>query len=139
MTRVFVDTNVLLDVLLHREPFVHDSVQVLNMGFTGKVALYATPLTFATCLFVARKSLGYVNAIAALKILEQNINIATMDAAQLHEALYAAAPDFEDMLQYQAAAATGCKYIVTRDEHHFPQSYIAVLTPTAFLQTIPIE
>lgn len=139
MTRVFVDTNVLLDVLLHRESFVYDSAQVLNTGFTGKVALYATPLTFATCLFVARKSLGYANAITALKIMEQHINIAMMDAKQLHEALYTTASDFEDMLQYQAAAAAGCKYIVTRDEHHFPQSYIAVLTPTAFLQTAPTE
>ena len=139
MTRVFVDTNILLDVLLHREPFVHDSTQVLNLGFTGKVALFATPLTFATCLFVARKSLGYANAITALKILEQHINIATMDAAQLHEALYATAPDFEDMLQYQAAATAGCKYIVTRDEHHFLQKDITVLSPTAFLQTAPTE
>ena len=138
MTRVFVDTNVLLDVLLHREPFVHDSAQVLNMGFTGKIALHATPLTIATCLFVARKSLGYANAITALKILEQHIHISTMDAAQLHEALYANAPDFEDMLQYQAATAAGCKFIVTRDEHHFPQSDIAVLSPTAFLQTSPL-
>ena len=105
------------------------------MGFTGKVALYATPLTFATCLFVARKSLGYANAITALKILEQHINIATMDAAQLHEALYATAPDFEDMLQYQAATAAECNYIVTRNEKHFPQGAIAVMSPTAFLQT----
>jgi predicted nucleic acid-binding protein len=139
MTCVFVDTNVLLDVLVHREPFVHDSAQVLNMGIMGKVALFATPLTFATCLFVARKSLGYTNAISALKILEQHIKIATMDASQLHEALYTTAPDFEDMLQYQAAAAARCKYIVTRDEHHFPQNGISVLTPTVFLQTIPIE
>ena len=55
MNRVFLDTNVLLDVLLRREPFVGDSALVLDMGFKGMVELYATPLTFATCLFVARK------------------------------------------------------------------------------------
>lgn len=71
MNRVFLDTNVLLDVLLRREPFVSDSAQVLDMGFKGMVELYATPLTFATCHFVARKSLGYANALEALKILEQ--------------------------------------------------------------------
>ena len=134
MTRVFLDTNVLLDVLLHREPFVHDSACVLNMGFKGKIALYSTPLSFSTCMFVARKMLGYANALEALKILEHHINVATMDSMQLHEALYAVAPDFEDMLQYHAAKAAECSLIVTRDERHFPQKGIVVLSPTDFMQ-----
>ena len=58
---------------------------------------------------------------------------------QLQKALGQRVHDFEDMLQYQAAAAARCKYIVTRDEHHFPQNGISVLSPTVFLQTIPIE
>lgn len=134
MTRVFLDTNVLLDVLLHREPFVHDSARVLNRGFKGEIALYSTPLSFSTCLFVARKKLGYDNALDALKILEHHIGIAAMDSFQLHEALYAVAPDFEDMLQYCAALAVGCSHIVTRNEQHFPQSGIIVLSPTDFMQ-----
>ncbi len=134
MTSVFLDTNVLLDVLLHREPFVHDSAHVLNMGFKGEIALYSTPLSFSTCLFVARKKLGYDNALDALKILEHHIGIATMDSIQLHEVLYAVAPDFEDMLQYHAALAAGCSHIVTRNERHFPQSGIIVLSPTDFMQ-----
>ena len=139
MNLIFLDTNVLIDVLLHREPFVGDSAQVLDMGFKGKVDLYATPLTFATCLFVARKSLGYANALEALKILERYINIAPMDSAQLHEALYATAPDFEDMLQYHAAMATGCNLIITRNEQHFPKNGITVMSPTTFLQSLLAE
>ena len=134
MTHVFIDTNVLLDVLLHREPFVHDSASVLNRGFKGEIALYSTPLSFSTCMFVARKMLGYANALEALKILEHHINVATMDSKQLHEALYAVAPDFEDMLQLYAAFAAGCSHIVTRNKQHFPQSGIIVLSPTDFMQ-----
>lgn len=134
MISVFIDTNVLLDVLLHREPFVHDSAHVLNMGFKGEITLYSTPLSFSTCMFVARKMLGYANALEALKILEHHISIATMDSTQLHEALYAIAPDFEDMLQYQAAEAAKCSHIVTRNERHFPQKGIIVLSPTDFMQ-----
>ena len=134
MTHVFIDTNVLLDVLLHREPFVHDSASVLNRGFKGEIALYSTPLSFSTCMFVARKMLGYANALEALKILEHHINVATMDSKQLHEALYAIAPDFEDMLQYHAAQNAGCSHIVTRNERHFPQDEIIVLSPTNFMQ-----
>ena len=135
MNRVFLDTNVLLDVLLRREPFVYDSAQVLDLGIKDKVELYATPLTFATCLFVARKSLGYANAIESLKILERHIHIAMMDSTQLHKALYAVAPDFEDMLQYHAAIAANCSHIITRNEQHFPKDGIMVMSPTAFLQS----
>lgn len=134
MNRVFLDTNVLLDVLLRREPFVNDSAKVLDLGFKSKIELYATPLSFATCLFVARKSLGYANTLEALKILEKHICIATMDAVQLHEALYATAPDFEDMLQYHSAVTAKCSHIITRDEQHFSTNGIAVMSPTAFLQ-----
>ena len=135
MNRVFLDTNVLLDVLLRREPFVYDSAQVLDLGIKDKVELYATPLTFANCLFVARKSLGYANAIESLKILERHIHIAMMDSMQLHKALYAVAPDFEDMLQYHAAMAANCSHIITRNEQHFPKNGIMLLSPTVFLQS----
>ena len=139
MTRVFLDTNVLLDVMLRREPFLNDSAQVLDMGLKGMVELYATPLSFATCVFVARKALGYANAIEVMKILEQHIHIAMMDSSQLHEALYAIAPDFEDMLQYYAAITSNCSHIITRNEQHFPKNGIAVMTPTAFLQSLFAE
>ena len=134
MIRVFLDTNVLLDVLLHREPFVHASACVLDKGFKGEIELYSTPLSFSTCMFVARKMLGYDNALEALKILEQHICVVTMDSKQLHEALYSVAPDFEDMLQYHAAQDAGCSHIITRNERHFPQEGIVVLSPTGFMQ-----
>ena len=135
MKRVFLDTNILLDVLLHREQFINESAEVMDRGFRGEIELYATPLSFATCLFVAQKSLGYNNAIEALRIFERHICIAAMDAQQLHEALYAHAPDFEDMLQYHAAIAAGCEYIITRNERHFPHRGIAVMSPSAYIQS----
>lgn len=139
MKRVFLDTNVLLDVLLHRELFLRDSAQVVDRGFRGEIGLYATSLTFATCLFVARRSLGYANAVEAMRILERHICIVTMDAKRLHDALYAQAPDFEDMLQYNAAVAAGCEYIITRNEKHFPQESAHIMTPTQFLRDCPFE
>lgn len=134
MTRVFVDTNVLLDVLLHREPFVIDSARVLDKGFKGEIEIITSPLSFATCMFVASKALGKDNAMVALRILERHIGIATMDATQLHEAICADAPDFEDMLQYYSALAAGCSHIVTRNERHFFNNGIVVLSPSEFLK-----
>ena len=57
-----------------------------------------------------------------------------MDDEQCCNALCGDMPDFEDMLQYQAAIAAGCGYIVTRNEKHFPKETIPVVNSERFLQ-----
>ena len=96
--------------------------------------MFATPLTFANCVYTARKNVGYENAIHGLKALKAYVKTTTMDDNQVMDALCSDMPDFEDMLQYKAAEAAGCDAIVTRDKkRHFPQEGIPVLSPEAFL------
>ena len=58
-----------------------------------------------------------------------------MDDVQVSNALNSDLPDFEDMLQYEAAVANGCDVIVTRDrKRHFPQDGIPILSPESFLE-----
>lgn len=58
-----------------------------------------------------------------------------MDDEQVSDALGSGMPDFEDMLQYEAALASKCDVIVTRDKkRHFPQDgRIPVMSPETFL------
>ena len=96
--------------------------------------MYATPLTFANCVYTARKNVGYEKAVNGLKTLKSYVKTATMDDVQVNEALYSDMPDFEDMLQYKSAIASRCDVIVTRDKkRHFPQDGIPVLSPEDFL------
>jgi len=131
--KVFLDTNILIDVLARREGFFEAACNVINLGIMGEIALCTTSMAFATTVFVTRKVLGYTNAITALKSLEDYIAIVPMDALQCHDALHSSMPDFEDMLQYEAAKASGCDTLVTRNKKHFPKDGIPVLTPTEFL------
>jgi hypothetical protein len=55
-----------------------------------------------------------------------------MDSAQCHHALFSKMPDFEDMLQFESAYATGCELIITRNKKHFPQDAIQLLEPSEF-------
>ena len=134
MTRVFLDTNILLDIIEGRQKFLLAASNVFDLGVRGKIQMFATPLTFANCVYIARKNAGYEQAIHGLKFLKSHVKAATMDDAQVTTALNSEMPDFEDMLQYEAAVAAQCDVIVTRDKkRHFPQKGIPVLSPEDFL------
>ena len=110
------------------------SSNVFDLGVRGEIQMFATPLTFANCVYTARKNVGYDQAISGLRSLKNYVKTAVMDDAQVTEALGSDMPDFEDMLQYKAAASAKCEVIVTRDKkRHFPGNGIPVLPPEDFL------
>ena len=134
--RAFLDTNILIDILLRREGFYEAASNIVNLGITGDIELCATSMSFATTVFVSRKVLGYTNSVTALQSLEKYIQIVPMDAAQCHSSLFSSMPDFEDMLQYEAALASMCDVIITRNKKHFPKNGIQILTPVEFLSQL---
>ena len=132
--RVFLDTNILLDIIEGRQKFLLASSNVFDLGVRGQILMFATPLTFANCVYTARKNVGYEKAVNGLKSLKNYVRTAAMDDDQVNAALSSDAPDFEDMLQYEAAIAAQCDVIVTRDKkRHFPSGVIPVLSPETFL------
>ena len=132
--RVFLDTNILLDIIEGRQKFLLASSNVFDLGIRGEIQMYATALTFANCVYSARKNVGYEQAIIGLKSLKTYVKTASMDDDQVTVALSSDMPDFEDMLQYEAAVSAKCDVIVTRDKkRHFPSNGIKVMAPETFL------
>jgi len=135
MKRIFLDTNILLDIIEERQPFLVASANVFDLGISGHVQMFASPLTFANCVYTARKNVGYMQAIHGMRQLKHYVRTALMDDAQVTLALESDTPDFEDTLQYEAAAAAKCDLIVTRDKkRHFPQRGIPIMSPEEFLK-----
>lgn len=132
--RVFLDTNILLDIIEGRQKFLLASSNVFDLGVRGVIQMFATPLTFANCVYTARKNVGYEQAVNGLRCLKSYVRTAVMDDDQVTDALCSDLPDFEDMLQYEAAIAAKCDVIVTRDKkRHFPNDGLPVLSPEVFL------
>ena len=132
--RAFLDTNILLDIIEGRQEFLLASSNVFDLGIRGQIEMFATPLTFANCVYTARKNVGYEQAINGLKCLKSYVKTAAMDDNQVTDALCSEMPDFEDMLQYEAAVAAKCDVIVTRDKkRHFPKDGLPILSPEGFL------
>lgn len=135
MSRLFLDTNILLDVLEKREPHFKAAANILHLGLSDEVQLYASSLTFINCVFTGRKSLGYDIILDKVKLLRSFIRVAPITEIELDKALGEDTRDVEDCLQYYSAISAQCDCIITRDSKHFPKDKLPILSPLEWLNT----
>jgi predicted nucleic acid-binding protein len=133
MTQALVDTNVVLDVLLDRQPHVAGSAAVWAAIETGSSKGFLAAHAITTIHYLVRKEHGLARARRTISAILQVFDVATVDGAVLQEALRFALADFEDSVTAAAAQLAGCDFIVTRDPKGFRGSPIRPLTPEAFL------
>ena len=117
MMKVFLDTNILLDFGLDRDQSDY-ACSILQLGKDGLIELYASYLSYANMGYILRHH-PVAEIYRLIRMMRQPVNVLPCDAAQLDEALGFEVKDFEDMLQYQCAKATGCDVIVTNNKKNF--------------------
>ena len=143
-TKIFLDANVLIDVVMNRAVFVENSSKVLQMGLDGDCELWASDLTMVTVSFYAKKNRTTAQLYEVMKELRSMIHVASTGAAAtgvaaIDWALQQGFHDFEDAVQYYAASQCGAEYIITRNERDYPYSEIPVISPFDFLKINKIE
>ena len=117
MKKVFLDTNILLDTIEERR-FSDSSKAVVGKGNEGRIALYASLLSFVNISYIRRKH-PVDEIYSDLNNLRRILNVVPMDGAQLDAALNIRVKDFEDNVQFQCAKAAGCDVIVTNNTKDF--------------------
>ena len=134
--RVLVDTSVLLDVLMAREPHLERALELFAAIESGRVrgVLGATSVT--TIFYLATKSVGANAARHHVRALLELFDVASVGRAVLVRALDAGFADFEDGVLHEAAGAAGADAIVTRDRGGFASAALPVFTPAAFLAAL---
>ena len=131
MRRILFDTNVVLDVLLDRQPYVEASAAAWAAVETGisEGMLAAHAVTTIHCL--VRKEVGNSKARRIISAILRVFGVAAVDGAVVQEALQLPLSDFEDAVTAAAARLAGCECIVTRDPKGFRGSPVRSLTPEA--------
>jgi len=135
MIPVFVDTNVLLDVLAKREPFYRDSATVWTLAEQGKIHGLVSVLSFSNVYYIVRRLKNRRMAQRALVLLRDTFEPVACDPQVLSQAIDAGMKDFEDAIQYFSALRAEAVALITRNPGHFPRSGLAVVTPAEFLAT----
>ena len=134
--KVLFDTNVVLDHLLGREPFVSNAEQLLNLVDTGRIDGIICSTTATTIHYLASKAVGAPAAMEYLRQLLSIFDVATVDRDVLKGALDLGFSDFEDAVLHEAACKAGAVAIVTRNGRDFTRSALPVFDPAELLAAV---
>lgn len=144
--KVFLDTNILLDLLLERDGY-QTSALLFEGQDKGQWSLSVSILSMVNAAYVYRKGAGLTDVVPNMKYLSMLLEILPMGKTTLETSLYLYGKDFEDVLQYICAAEGGCDAIITRNEKDFHIESgmkeltlaIPVFSPASFLKQYPLR
>lgn len=129
---VFVDTDIVLDLLARREPFYDAAARLFSLAETGSISLSVSSLTFANLFYILRKQVSGKHAHEVLRNFKQLVTVLPVDDAVIEQALKAGFTDFEDAVQYYAALGAGCSALLTRNGRHYRKAEMAVMSAEAY-------
>jgi predicted nucleic acid-binding protein len=133
VSRVLLDLNVVLDVLLDRAPHAAAAARLWAAVEEKKVEGFLPAHGFTTVFYLAARHRDAAYARRILDGLVTVFAVASVDASVVRRALGLGLPDFEDAVCVAAAEAAGCDLVVTRDPRGFARSPLRVVDPTTAL------
>lgn len=133
--KVFLDNNILIDLLSNRGAFTSLSFQVIKSSIMKGNELFISSLSVANACYITRKELSDSVFKQKIYALRPDITITEIGQEAILFALDSDWTDFEDALQYYSAQEVGANVIVTRNKRDFDKSLILVQTPQEFLHS----
>lgn len=135
--RVLIDTNILLDFLLQREPFRQDAEELFQAINSSQIVSYVTATTLTDIFYIARRHTRSIEkarqAVSETLIV---MVICPVNRAILESALASGIADFEDAVQIACAVSQGLEAILTRDTQGFASSTMPVLSVRQLLDQL---
>ena len=131
MKNVFVDTNILIDLLADRQPFSKFAIEIFDLADKKKINLFTSSHSIATTHYILQKYIEEQELRNVLYSLSHYVGIASIDVSIIKKAYYR---DLEDAIQIFAAHSIGnIDFIVTRNIKDFKDAELTVLPPDELL------
>ncbi len=134
--KLFLDTNVVIDLLGEREQFYESAAKIATLADRGEINIVVSALTYSTVYYLLSR---YENKdVVKEKIRKFKVIAETSDLTDkvIEKGLSSKFSDFEDSLQYYCALNMECNVIITRNAKDFKESDIPVLSPDEYLKSI---
>ena len=137
--KLFLDTDVMLDLLGEREPFYIPAAKIATLADKRKLRVIVSAFSFATVRYFLTKYEGLKKTKDKLRKFKIISGICELDELIIEKGLNSGFTDFEDALQYFSALRKECDIIITRNGKDFKKSEIAVMTPSEFLNSLKLS
>jgi predicted nucleic acid-binding protein len=135
MMRLFIDTNILIDLLIKREPNYVSVAQVFDSALSRKDKLVISNLSIVNAHYIVKKLVGVTEQAlrAALYNICTTCEIAPLTPSITMKSLVSTFKDFEDATQYYCALENNCDVIVTNNTNDFNLSSLPVMNADEFI------
>lgn len=134
--RILLDTNIILDIALRREPHFTFSVQAFKAIDNKIIFGFVTATTITDIYYIAKREKGHQIALDFISNLIEIIDIIGIDRNIIIKSLVSQINDFEDAIQSISSLLNNIDYIITRNQKDFSKSDIKALTPVEFVNLI---
>lgn len=132
---VLIDTNIIVDMLVKRQPYLEAAIKIVNLRTEKKIRGCLAAHTVSNLFYILRKEYSVTQRREILKALCRVFEISEINREKITKALENNQfEDFEDCLQDECAASLMADYIVTRNIKDFANSKVPAIQPEKFLK-----
>lgn len=135
-TKLFIDTNVMLDLLGERFPFYDSIAKIASLADIGQITMVVSALSYATVSYFLTKFQSSEMAKEKLRKFRIISEICDLDETVIEKGLNSNFSDFEDALQYFSAIKSDCTILITRNGKDFKESQIPVMTTEEYIMSL---
>lgn len=136
MIKVFVDTDVCIDLLSGREPLNKSAEVLFSLADKAKIKIYVSSLSFSNIDYVLRSQYSATHSRQIIGKFKTLVNVLSVDSKTIDLAIASNFADFEDAIQYSCAIENNLATLITRNVKDYKKASIQVLTPETFLATL---
>ncbi len=137
--KVFLDTNIVIDFIAGRQPFVKDAITLFQLADNQEIELLVSDLSMVNMAYILRRlNFPMSDIYDAFNEIRSLLTITSIGSMAIDNCLRLRGDDFEDMAQYFSALQAGADFIVTRNKKDFPINKEMILTPREFLDYLNI-
>lgn len=133
---IFIDSDILLDVFLQRDPFCQFGQHLLNKGINDEIRINTSALIIANIYYISAKVLGKSEAKDKVNKLLKMLTVLPLDEESITLAINSNFSDLEDAMQHFIAMRSGCDAIITRNSKHYKKSLLPILSAEQYIRTI---
>ncbi len=134
--KLFLDTNILIDVIANRKPWVDEALVLLELAKQKKLTLIVADFSFINLAYITRKLFTQEELYALFSDLCLYVKVVEVGGMIIKKSFQKRWKDMEDCVQYLVAKREEADYLITRNEKDFSDSDIPVLSPSEFLDMI---
>jgi predicted nucleic acid-binding protein len=136
MKNLYLDTNIILDLLAERMPFYTEAAKLFSLADKKKLKLSISSLCLADAHYILSRQNSEIEVRKVLRKFKVLVNVLPLDDKITDLALNSDFKDFEDAIQYFTAIEYDQDLIITRNQHDFKESKIPVMTAGEFIKSI---